>query len=169
MSRLNACTCLHACVHVRACVHTWRASPTRPSCTRDACTSSSTNASCVCKPHVRKRRYVSFFVYKLGLFASYVCAFCWRLCPWSCTLGQDQFIFRHPNMHFPTSSGVSERASKQMNERNGARERSKQCGASKLMSGASERANARVSGTVLTCGFLVVLDHSAMVERSFIH
>ena len=63
---------------------------------------------------------------------------------------------------FPTSLGVSERASEQMSERSGARERSEQCGASKRVSSASERANGQASGPVLTSRFLAFLTHRAL-------
>ena len=46
-----------------------------------------------------------------------------------------------------------------MNERSGARERSEQS----RVSGASERANGRASGTVLPSAFLVDLAHSVMM------
>ena len=42
---------------------------------------------------------------------------------------------------------------------------SKQGGASKQMSGASERVNGRASGPVLTSGFLIILAHNGVVER----
>ena len=51
-----------------------------------------------------------------------------------------------------------------MSERSGGRERSEQSGGSKRVSGASERANGRASGPVLTSVFLVVLDHSDSVQ-----
>ena len=48
-----------------------------------------------------------------------------------------------------------------MSERSGDCERNEQSGASKRVSGASERANGRASGPVLTSRFLFVPDHSA--------
>ena len=51
---------------------------------------------------------------------------------------------------------MSERTS----ERSGGRERSEQSGSSERVSGASERANGRASGPVLTSRFLFVPDHS---------
>ena len=48
-----------------------------------------------------------------------------------------------------------------MSERSGGRQRSEQSGASKRVSGASERANGRASDPVLTSQFLFVPDHSA--------
>ena len=48
-----------------------------------------------------------------------------------------------------------------MSERSGGRERSKQSGASKRVSGVSEQANGQASGPVLTSLFLFVPDHSA--------
>ena len=62
--------------------------------------------------------------------------------------------------HFPTSEWV-EWASERTSERSGGRERSEQSGASERVSGASERANGRASGPVLTSQFLFVPDHSA--------
>ena len=60
------------------------------------------------------------------------------------------------------SEGVSER-SKRENEWAQQRAWAKQSGASKQVSGASERANGRASGPVLTFRFFFVPDHSAMV------
>ena len=57
-------------------------------------------------------------------------------------------------------SEQSERAS----ERSGAHERSKYCGASEGMSGASEQSNGRASGPVLTSGFLVDLAQNGCME-----
>ena len=55
-----------------------------------------------------------------------------------CTVGQNQVDMRHRTTHFITSSGVSEGArkwaSELMDERSGARKRSKQAGASKWVS-----------------------------------
>ena len=51
--------------------------------------------------------------------------------------------------------------SKQKSERSGGRERSQQSGARERVSGASERANKRASGPVLTSRFSFVLDHIA--------
>ena len=45
-------------------------------------------------------------------------------------------------------------------------ERRKQCGASKRVSSASERANGRASGPVHTSGFLVTVDHSRGVGQA---
>ena len=53
---------------------------------------------------------------------------------------------------------MSER-SEQTSERSGARKRSKWCGLSERVSGASKRANGRASGPVLQSVFLVVLAH----------
>ena len=64
----------------------------------------------------------------------------------------------HPIIHFPTSEGVSE-----VSERSGWRERSQQSGASKRMSGASEQANGRASGPVLTSVFFFIFDHSDLL------
>ena len=69
-------------------------------------------------------------------------------------------------IHYPTSSGVSEGTSEQTSEPSGAREWSTQCGASKLVSGASERRNGGVSGPVLTSEFMAVLNHR---ELDLIH
>ena len=52
-------------------------------------------------------------------------------------------------------------ASERTSERSGGRERSEQSGASERVSGASERANGRASGPVLTSRFLAVIYHSA--------
>ena len=59
---------------------------------------------------------------------------------------------------------MSERA----NERSGARERSEQSVVSERVSSASERANRRASGPVLTFLFLFVPDHSASVAFNVI-
>ena len=56
---------------------------------------------------------------------------------------------------------MSERASEQMSEHSGVRERSEQCGTSERVSGASERGNGRASGPVLTTRFLAVPNHCA--------
>ena len=53
--------------------------------------------------------------------------------------------------------------SEQTSERSGVHERSEKCGASKRVSGASERANGRASGPVLTSRFMAVLNPSAMI------
>ena len=77
-------------------------------------------------------------------------------------MGQNRKKLRknsHLIIHFPTSSGVSK-----VSERSGARERSEQYGASERVSGASERANGRVGGPVLTSAFLIILAHSAQRE-----
>ena len=68
-------------------------------------------------------------------------------------------LYSRPIIHFPTSKEVSE-VSERTSERSGVREQSEQCEASERVSGASERANGRVSGPVLTSGFLVDLAHS---------
>ena len=49
-----------------------------------------------------------------------------------------------------------------MSERSGGRERSEQSGASERVSGASERANGRANGPVLTSVFLSIFDHGAI-------
>ena len=54
-----------------------------------------------------------------------------------------------------------------MSERSGGRERTEQSGASERVSGASERANGRASGPVLTSLFLFDPDHSAMISAFF--
>ena len=51
----------------------------------------------------------------------------------------------------------------EVSERSEARERSEQSGASVRVSGASERANGRASGPVLTSRFMAVLNHSGVV------
>ena len=58
-------------------------------------------------------------------------------------------------IHCPTSSGVSE----QMNS-SGARKRSKQCKASKLVSRTNNCAKGRANSPLLTSRFFVVLNHS---------
>ena len=62
---------------------------------------------------------------------------------------------------------MSEHASERTSERSGARKRSKQGGASKRVSGTSERANRQASGLVLTSRFLFVPDHSATAASSW--
>ena len=52
-----------------------------------------------------------------------------------------------------------------MSERSGGRERREQSGASERVSGASEQANGRASGSVLMSLFLFVTDHSALAGR----
>ena len=52
-----------------------------------------------------------------------------------------------------------------MSERSGGREQSEQFGASERVSGASERANGRASGTVLQSVFQAVLNHSVLLVR----
>ena len=52
------------------------------------------------------------------------------------------------------------RVSEWTSKRSGGRERSEQSGASKRVSGASERANRRTSGSVLTSVFFSIFDHS---------
>ena len=69
------------------------------------------------------------------------------------TMVQNSLNMGHQISHYPMSSGASEWASKRINERSGARERSKQCGASEWVSGASERASGRANGPVLTSRF----------------
>ena len=66
----------------------------------------------------------------------------------------------HLIIHFPTISGESE----WVIERSGACEQSEQCRASVRVSGASKRVNEWASDKVLTSGFLVILDHSAVVQ-----
>ena len=66
----------------------------------------------------------------------------------------------HLIIHFPTSWGMSKWASKQTSERSGAREHSVR----KRVSCASERRNGRTSGLALTSGFLVILNHSELVN-----
>ena len=53
-----------------------------------------------------------------------------------------------------------------MSVRSGAHEQSKQGGANKRVSGASEQANGRASGPVLQFVFLVILNHSGEVEKA---
>ena len=64
-------------------------------------------------------------------------------------------------IHCPASEGVS-KVSEQTSECSRVRERSEWCGASKWVSGASERANGRASGPALQSGYLVSLTHSAV-------
>ena len=79
-----------------------------------------------------------------------------------CTLGQNQVILRHQKFTFPWAREWAKWASKQMSERSGRREQSEQSGASKQVSGASERANGRASGPVPQSVFLVILAHSGL-------
>ena len=75
------------------------------------------------------------------------------------TMGQNREKHRvnsHLMIHCPTSEGVS-KVSERTSERSGGRERSEQSRASEQVSGASERANGRASGPVLTSRFWVVL------------
>ena len=53
--------------------------------------------------------------------------------------------------------------SEEVSERSGGRERSELSGVSEQVSSASERANGRASGPVLSSLFLFVPDHSALV------
>ena len=73
------------------------------------------------------------------------------------TMGQNRKKHRMNN-HLIIHYGVS-KVSKRASERSEGRERSEQSGASKRVSGASERANGRASGPVLTSVFLVILAH----------
>ena len=76
----------------------------------------------------------------------------WRP-PWGrWTMVQINLMLRHLIIHFLMSSDMSVRAHEQR----------EQCRVSKWVSGASKWANGRASGSVLTSGFLVVLNHSAM-------
>ena len=68
---------------------------------------------------------------------------------------QNSLLLGHSITHFPTSSRVSER--KQTNECSRARKRSELCGASEGVSGMSERANGRASGSIPTSRILDVL------------
>ena len=68
-------------------------------------------------------------------------------------LGQNQVILRHPIIYCPTSEGVSD-VSKGANDR----------GRVKWAVRVSDRANGRASGPVLQSEFLVVPDHSDLVE-----
>ena len=72
--------------------------------------------------------------------------------------------FETLKIHFPTSEGVSK-----VSERSEAREQSERGGASKRVSGASERANRRASGLVLQSVFLADLAHSATSFRRFLY
>ena len=58
-----------------------------------------------------------------------------------------------------------------MTERSGGRECSEQSGASEQVSGASERANGRVSGPVLTSRFMALLNRSAtgLFRKAFVN
>ena len=76
------------------------------------------------------------------------------------TKGQNQVILRHQNFTFAQAREWAKWASEWTSEHSGGRERSEQSGASERVSGASEWANGRGSGPVLTSGFLVVLAHS---------
>ena len=62
------------------------------------------------------------------------------------TVGQNQVVLKHLIINFPTSLGASERAS----ERICTAEQREQCGASEWLSGGSERANGRASGSILS-------------------
>ena len=54
----------------------------------------------------------------------------------------------------------------QVSERTSAAERSENCGASKLESGASKLANGEASGPVLTSQFMAALNHSAEAQKN---
>ena len=75
------------------------------------------------------------------------------------TVGQNQVVLRHLIIHFPMSSGMSEWGSKRTSQRSGAREQSKQCGTSEWVSGASNQANGRASGPLLTSWFSALMHH----------
>jgi hypothetical protein len=62
-------------------------------------------------------------------------------------VGQNQVVLRHRIILFPMNLGVCERG----NKRSGARQLSEQCGASKWVSGASERANRRTYVSIHGC------------------
>ena len=77
------------------------------------------------------------------------------------TIGQNQLFFWHLIIHFPTSSGVYERASKRPNERSVVHEQSELGRASEWVRDASEWADGWASGPVLTSRFMAVLNHNA--------
>ena len=79
-----------------------------------------------------------------------------------CDMGQNQVILRHQKFTFPRARKWAKWASKRMSELSGGHERSEQSRASERVSGASERANGRASGPVLTSLFLFVPDHSGL-------
>ena len=81
------------------------------------------------------------------------------------TMGKNSLIVGPQNLAFPWAW---ECASERTSERSGAREQSKQCGASKRVSCASERANGQVSGQVLTFQFLAFLTYRASIEKLMI-
>ena len=84
--------------------------------------------------------------------------------------GPKQPYFPALIIHFPTFPLSWEWVSiEQINERSGAQDQSKECGASEWVSDARERANGRASGPVLTSRFLAVLDHSAVSVCKPVH
>ena len=72
------------------------------------------------------------------------------------------------SFHFPTSSGMSGRASERVNERSGARKQSEQCGASEWVSGVSKWANGQASGPVFSSRFLAVQNHCGFSRHDHI-
>ena len=77
------------------------------------------------------------------------------------TMVQNSLLFKHHSL--PHKFG-SEWANERTIERHGACEPSEHCGASNWMSCVSEWE----SGPVLTSGFLVVLDHSALIRKAIL-
>ena len=77
-------------------------------------------------------------------------------------------IYNNSLSHEGGSQGVSKvsEVSEQTSEYSGAWEGSEQGGESKRVSGASERANGRASGSVLQSRFLVILAYSGMISFS---
>ena len=86
-----------------------------------------------------------------------------------CTVGQNQVVLGHLITHFPTSSGVSERASKRMSAVERASKASRAEQANKRVVRANEQTDGRATGPVHRSRFLAVLNHSAMCfARSFV-
>ena len=74
-------------------------------------------------------------------------------------MGQNQVVFRHPIIHFPTSLGVSECS--------GACERREQCKASEWVRGAGGWANEGLNDPVLTSWFFAALDHFGVLRLAW--
>ena len=83
-----------------------------------------------------------------------------------CTMGQNQVILRYQKLTLPRvrkwTKWANQWAQRRARAKRAVRSSPEQSGASKRVSGASERANGRASGPVLTSLFLFVPDHSAI-------
>ena len=75
--------------------------------------------------------------------------------------GPEQLDFQALIFHCPSSLGVSEHFKQ---KKMSAVECSEQCRERELVSGARDQAIRQANGPVLTCGLLIVLDHSGLAS-----